>query len=98
MGSRSGGGGEEENVTLTTKGKKANKGSFSGAKKEKGKHKENEKDMSKVKCFACGKIGHYVVQCPNKKNKKNHRAVASVEVDEFTSIFDTELALLEKVD
>ena len=47
---------DEENVALATKGKKkkSKKGSKGGTK-----HHEGEKDMSKVKCFACQKFGHY---------------------------------------
>ena len=63
-------GGDEENLALVGQ-----------AKKGKGKAKQNqsegassrtkkEKDMSKVKCFACHKFGHYVGQCPNKKKGK----------------------------
>lgn len=49
--------------------------------------------MSKVKCFACGKLGHYVVQCPNKKGKKKGIA-DSTKVDEFASRFDIEFSLV----
>ena len=47
---------DEENVALATKGKKkkSKKGSKGGTKQHDG-----EKDMSKVKCFACQKFGHY---------------------------------------
>jgi hypothetical protein len=27
------------------------------------------RDMSTVRCFACGEMGHYVGQCPKKKKK-----------------------------
>jgi len=57
-----------------------------------------DEDMSKVKLFACGKMGHYVVQCPNKKGKKKKDVVASTEVDEFTSRFYIEFASSTKVD
>ena len=39
--------------------------------------------MSKVKCFACHEFGHYVVQCPNKKKKK--QVVAFADMEEFSS-------------
>jgi hypothetical protein len=49
--------------------------------------------MSKVKCFACNKMGHYVRQCPNRK-KKRGGTVASVEKDEFASQSEREISLL----
>eukprot|EP00253_Pinus_taeda_P032489 PITA_32489 len=93
---KSGGGCEEENVALAAKGKKGKKVKtecYSGAKQEKGKQKAKE-DMSKVKCFACGKMGHCVVQCPNKKGKMKQGVAASVDVDDFATIFDSECALV----
>lgn len=90
-------GGEEENVTLAAKGKKGKKlkkGSSSGAKQEKGKQKAKEKDMRKVKFFSCGKMGHYVVQRPNKKGNKKQGVVASANVDNFAAMFDSECALV----
>jgi hypothetical protein len=30
----------------------------------------NKKDISKVRCFACGEMGHYVGQCPKRKKKR----------------------------
>ena len=44
------------------KKKKFKKGSKGGTKP-----RDGEKDMSKVKCFAYQKFGHYARQCPNKK-------------------------------
>lgn len=96
-GSKSGGRGEEENVALAAKGKKRKnikKGSSSGAKQDKGKQKAKENDMSKVKCFARGKMGHCVVQYPNKKGKKEQRFLASANVDDFVAMFDSECALV----
>lgn len=31
--------------------------------------KRKKKDLSKIKCFHYGKMGHYATQCPRKKNK-----------------------------
>ena len=63
------GGGEADRVALAAKGKKKvnKKGPKSGDKKKIGG--EQQCDMNKVKCFACHKLGHYAVQCPNKKKK-----------------------------
>jgi hypothetical protein len=61
---------DEENATLH-------------AKKGRG---DGKKDMSKVKCFACHKIGNYASQCPNKRKGKKETQVAtstSTEIDDF---------------
>jgi hypothetical protein len=47
--------------------------------------------MSKVKCFACHKFGHYAGQCPNKKKKQT---TASADVEEFSTKFDKEFSLI----
>jgi len=93
-GSKSGGGGEGENVSLATKGnrnKNVKKVSSSGAKQDNGKQKANEKEMRKVKCFSCGKMSHYVVQCPIKKGKKKQGVAPSMDLDVFMDMFDSSL-------
>ena len=30
---------------------------------------QKKKDLSKVKCFNCHKLGHFAIQCPQKKRK-----------------------------
>ena len=52
--------------------------------------------MSKVKCFACQKMGHYVGQCPNKKKKKQ-QTVATIEIDEFAVRFERDFSLFAGV-
>ena len=79
---------DEEDVALSAKGKKKFKKGPKGGAKKKG---EQKKDMSKVKCFACHKMGHYAGQCPNKKKKQ---VAASAEVDEFSARFEKEFSLL----
>jgi hypothetical protein len=79
---------EEENVALATTSKKKLRKGPKGGQKPKG---EGKKDMSKVKCFACHKFGHYAGQCPNKKKKQT---IASAEVEEFSTKFDKEFSLI----
>jgi len=61
---------EEDNATLASKGQQG--------------QRNRKKDISKVKCFKCGRIGHYASHCPLKKKDKdeNHDpkvAVAKIE-------------------
>jgi len=59
---------EEEDVALASEGKQ---------------EKWKKKDLSKVKCFNCGELGHYASQCPRKKSKgeafKTKAALARAE-------------------
>jgi hypothetical protein len=49
--------------------------------------------MSKVRCFACGKMGHYVGQCPKKKKKQGGTATTTEE-EEFIAQFERECSLI----
>ena len=85
---------EDDNVALLARGKKGkskNGASTSGGKgKGKGKQQSKEKDYSKVKCWNCQKMGHYVVVCPEKKNKKGKETTmaTSTEIEGFSESFD----------
>jgi hypothetical protein len=81
-------GNDEENVALVANNKKKFK---KGPKQGNKPKSEGKKDMSKVKCFACHKFGHYAGQCPNKKKRQ---ATASAEVEEFSTKFDKEFSLV----
>jgi hypothetical protein len=64
----------DEDLALWTKGKKktdrgARQGLKEGAKPQQSGGGQ-ERDMSTVRCFACGEMGHYAGQCPKKKKKK----------------------------
>lgn len=36
---------------------------------ERKQEKQKKKDLSKIKCFHYGELGHYATQCPRKKSK-----------------------------
>lgn len=60
------GGEDEENVALIGKSKeRSKKGSNGGG--------TFEKDVSKVKCFACHKTGHYVFSVQKRRARRMHR-------------------------
>ena len=73
-------------MALAAKGRKgkSKQGASSSGKKGKGKQEKKEgkeKDMSKVKCWACQQMGHYAVTCPEKKNKGEREKCSSFRRD-----------------
>jgi hypothetical protein len=78
----------EENVAFVANNKKKFRKGPKGGNKLKSEGKE---DISKVKCFACHKFGHYAGQCPNMKKKQT---TTSTTVEEFSAKFDKEFSLV----
>jgi hypothetical protein len=85
---------DEENLALVGKGKTREKKGSSWGQTSEG---EKRKDLSKVICFVCHKLGHYVSQCPTKKkgNKKSQMAASnSAEVDDFAARFENDFSFI----
>jgi len=59
---------DEENLALTSKARKG-KGKVSYSKSN-SYHGGNKGDKSKVRCFNCHEMGHYVTNYPLKKSKR----------------------------
>jgi len=59
---------DEENYALEIKARKG-KCKISHSKSE-SYHGGKKKDMTKVKCFHCHKMGHFATNCPLKKSKE----------------------------
>jgi hypothetical protein len=85
----------DEDLALWTKGKKVGKGvrqAPKGGAKPQQSGGGRERDMSTVRCFACGEMGHYAGQCP--KKKKQDGMAATAEEVEFTTQFERECAFV----
>jgi hypothetical protein len=52
-----------------------------------------KRDMIKVKCFACKRMGHYVGQCPNRK-KSLGGTTTTMDEALFQAQFERECAFL----
>ena len=68
---------DEENQALTAQVNKRKKREEGCSKKS--KRPSYKKDVSKIRCYSCQKMGHYAFQCPdrNEKEKKKHHAHAA---------------------
>jgi hypothetical protein len=86
----------EEDLALFAKGKKkTGQGPKGGAKQQQQPRRgEQKRDMSKVKCFACRKMGHYDGQCPYRKNKKKRGTTTTTNEEEFTAQIESECAFI----
>ena len=53
-------------------------------------------NKKKIRCYHCGKMGHYSAKCPEKKNvkeKTERDMVASATVEDYTMKFEQEFSL-----
>ena len=56
---------------------------------------KKKKDLSQIKCYHCGQLGHYATKCLEKKIVKAERDVAaSAIVEEFATKFEQEFSLV----
>jgi hypothetical protein len=88
----------DEDLYLWTKGKKkvdkgARQGPKFGATPQGERSSGQKRDMRKVKCFFCKKMGHYAGQCPNRKKKKGG-TTTTIEEAKFHALFERECAFL----
>jgi hypothetical protein len=70
---------KEENVALPAKKSSEVRGS---------------RNIGKVRCFVCHKIGHYDNKFPNKKKELEVAATTSIEMDVFAKIFEDGFSLV----
>eukprot|EP00253_Pinus_taeda_P014889 PITA_14889 len=81
---------DEENMALASKERKGKeKASHS---KSNSSHGGKKGDISKVRCFDCQKMGHYVTNCPSNKSKKGSSEGSKGEA--LASQFKTEFTLI----
>ena len=43
---------------------------------------QQKRDLSKIRCYACNKMGHYKINCPEKKNESANNAQQNEDTDE----------------
>jgi hypothetical protein len=91
----------DEDLALWTKGKKktdrgGRQGPKFGAPPQGGESSNSgqKRDMSTVRCFACGEMGHYAGQCPKKKKKQQDGSATTTEEIEFSEKFARECAFM----
>jgi len=64
------------------------------------RRKGSSRNLGKVRCFGCGKLGHLISQCPVKigKGKETEKATTtSTEIETFTNKFEQGFSLVTVV-
>jgi hypothetical protein len=75
---------DEENQALVAHVKKRKERRNNSPKKNRRSVPDHKKDVSKIRCFNCQKLGHFAYQCPQGKGKRKHHAHAT-DMEESTS-------------
>ena len=59
------------------------------------KTNKKKKDISQIKCYHCGQMGHYASKCREKKNVKTERDMsASAAIEDYAMKFEQEFSLV----
>jgi hypothetical protein len=75
---------DEENQALDAHVKKRKERRNTSANKNIRSVPDHKKDVSKITCFNCQKLGHFAYQCPQGKAKRKHHAHAT-DMEDSTS-------------
>ena len=77
---------EDEDVALASKGQQ--------------EQRRRKKDISKIKSFRCGELGHYNTQCPLRKKdreEKQDQQAASTEIDRLSFRLEEEFSMIAEL-
>ena len=75
---------DEENQALVAHEQKRKERRNTSLKKTRRLVPDHKKDVSKIRCFNCKKLGHFSFQCPQGKGKRKHHAHVA-DMEESTS-------------